>query len=87
MPEMDKTGPFGTGPIVRGAGPCDRGRAFKGHGAGFRWEGRIGRGFCQYPLPPDVEKELLEQRKGWLEAQIETINQRLKNLVESKDQE
>jgi len=85
MPEMDKTGPFGTGSIGKGAGPCNGGRAFRGHGAGFRREGRIGRGYCQYPLPPEVEKELLEQRKGWLEAQIETINQRLRNLAESND--
>ncbi|MEJ2125622.1 MAG: DUF5320 family protein [Alphaproteobacteria bacterium] len=54
MPAMDKTGPFGTGPVGRGMGPCQQENASpqgqwgggrgQGQGRGQNW-GRGGRGF------------------------------------------
>ncbi len=76
MPAMDGTGPNGGGPFGRGLGPCGGGQAGRGRGRGFRRAGWGDRLLSQM-LPPEEEKTLLEQRKGWLEEQLEAVNKRL----------
>ncbi len=84
MPGMDKTGPFGTGPIGRGMGPCGGGLASqrgnaRGMGRGFRLGG--GFGWRSTPVASaSEEKTLLEERKNWLKTQIETVERQLENL-------
>jgi hypothetical protein len=86
MPRMDATGPFGTGPIGRGMGPCGGRRDNFGRGQGFAREGGFW-GMAQAPLLSDNEKGYLEQRKGWLETQIAVISQRLQDLEKNKKEE
>ena len=83
MPGRDNTGPLGTGPIGKGFGPCGGGQARRGRGRGFsRGFGRgMGPGFA----PITGEKESLEQRKNWLENQLDAINQYLKELEDKKE--
>lgn len=78
MPGFDRTGPFGTGPIGRGRGPCGGGGAF---GRGRFW-GRGGFGWGYYPqeITPEDEKSYLENRKGWLESELEAIARKLTDL-------
>ncbi len=84
MPGMDKTGPFGTGPIGRGMGPCGGGFAHQrgggwGMGRGFRRGGGFGQ--RSTPLVSAVEeKTYLEERKNWLKTQIEAVDKQLENL-------
>ena len=84
MPGMDKTGPFGTGPMGRGMGPCGGGLASqRGNsremGRGFRRGG--GSGWRSTPVvSADEEKTLLEERKNWLKAQVEAVEKQLENL-------
>lgn len=87
MPGMDKTGPFGSGPIGRGLGPCGGGQAGWGRGRGLRRSGWPDWGIAPAPLSPDEEKKVLERRKGWLETQLAAINQRLQGLEKDKDTE
>jgi hypothetical protein len=78
---MDKTGPLGTGPMGRGMGPC------AGDATTKRWNGRgMGRGYRRgggfgwrstQLVTMDEEKAVLEERKSWLEFQVEAITQRL----------
>jgi hypothetical protein len=85
MPRMNRTGPFGTGPIERGMGPCGGGLAYQrgggwGVGSGFRRGG--GPGWCIAPtLSAEEEKALLEQRKSWLKTQLEEVEKQLENLI------
>lgn len=83
MPGRDNTGPLGTGSIGKGLGPCGGGQAGRGRGRGFsRGFGRgMGPGFA----PITGEKESLEQRKNWLENQLDAINQYLKELEDKKE--
>lgn len=83
MPGMDGTGPLGTGPIGRGLGPCGGGFAGRGWGRGFS-RGGFGWWPGQYAAPMTNEKEMLEQQRTWLDNQLNTINQRLKDLEENK---
>ena len=76
MPARDGTGPNGTGPYGRGLGPCGSGQAARGRGRGF-FGARPGWGFRQGEIPTADEKEILEQRKNWLQTQLDTINQTL----------
>jgi hypothetical protein len=84
MPGMDKTGPFGTGPMGRGMGPCGGGlasqRGFgRGMGRGFRRGG--GPGWCStLTISSEEEKALLEQQKSWLKSQVEAVEKQLENL-------
>ena len=77
MPGMDGSGPLGSGPIGRGSGPCGGGQSGWGAGRGLRRGG--GRGWNRMPAPlsPEDQKQLLERRKGWLEAELASIAQRL----------
>jgi hypothetical protein len=77
MPGMDKTGPFGTGPMGRGMGPCGGGLASqrgngRGMGRGFRRGGGFG-GRSTPIVSADEEKTLLEERKNCLKAQVEAV--------------
>lgn len=81
MPGMDKTGPFGTGSMGRGLGPCGGGQAGRGRGRGFSRRGN-GWGMGQAAAPITEEKAVLEQRKNWLENQLDEINQYLKEMEE-----
>ncbi len=87
MPRMDGSGPAGMGPTGRRMGPCSgqvpsdysSNQIGFGLGMGRRrgwWgRGRGGGGFFQpYPVSETQDKTFLEQRKGWLQSQIEWIN-------------
>ena len=84
MPGMNKTGPFGTGPVGRGMGPCGGGFASQrsggwGMGRGFRRGSGPGR--CSTPtISTEEEKALLDQRKSWLKTQVEAVEKQLENL-------
>ncbi len=84
MPRMDKTGPFGTGPMGRGMGPCGGGLASqRGNGRGMGRGFRRGGGFGGRSIPlvsADEEKTLLEERKNWLKTQIEAVDKQLESL-------
>jgi hypothetical protein len=80
MPGMDNTGPFGTGPVGRGLGRCGDIQAGRGRGRGFRRGGGAGWNMLPQTLSADDEQELLKQRKGWLEAQLAAITQRLQGF-------
>ncbi|MBN1537656.1 MAG: DUF5320 domain-containing protein [Anaerolineales bacterium] len=89
MPRMDGTGPFGTGPVGRGLGPCGGGRAgqfYRGWGGGFRRGGGFGWNAVNAPFWPD-DIQYLEQQKSWLESQLQAINTRIANLSQSSDSE
>lgn len=78
MPGFDGTGPFGTGPIGRGMGPCGGGQ-MRGRGRGF-FRGNFGWGMGQFTAPLPETKEVLERNKTWLEKQLAAISQRLQDL-------
>ncbi|NLI08667.1 MAG: DUF5320 domain-containing protein [Thermotogaceae bacterium] len=84
MPGMDKTGPFGTGPMGRGMGPCggglasQRGRG-RGMGRGFRHGGGCG-GRPTPVVSAEEEKTLLEEQRDWLKTQVEAVEKQLENL-------
>ena len=79
MPRMDNTGPFGTGPVGRGMGPCGNGQAGWSRGRGFR-RGGAGWGRMSTTLSTDEEKGVLEQQKSWLETQLAAITQKLQDF-------
>jgi len=87
MPGMDKTGPFGTGPMGRGMGPCGGGQTGRGRGHGFRRGGGAGWGMMPTTLSPDEEKSMLEQQKDWLETQLAAITQRLQGFEKTRESE
>lgn len=75
MPGFDKTGPMGTGPIGRGAGPCRGGSSSWGIRGGFR-QGR-GRGWFGnfFQLSAENDKAVLEEQKSFLQKQLDVINE------------
>lgn len=74
MPRLDKTGPYGQGPLTgRGFGPCCGGYG-KGMGPGF-W----GRRYVSRVEEKDILKEDIED----LEAELKAAKERLAE-VESK---
>ena len=89
MPGMDRTGPYGTGPMGRGMGPCGGGVASqrgngRGMGRGFRRGG--GFGWCSTPgVSTDEEKTHLEECKNWLKTQIEAVEKQLETLNKPED--
>lgn len=89
MPGMDGTGPYGTGPVGRGLGPCGggwAGRFSRGWGRGFGYGGWYGWNAMNMPSPVD-EIALLENQKKWLESQIEVINTRIASLSKNSESE
>ena len=89
MPRMDRTGPYGTGQMGRGMGPCGNGAAYqrgngRGMGRGF-WRGG---GFGWYSTPivsKEEEMTFLENRKNWLKTQIEALEKQLETLNKPQD--
>lgn len=89
MPFFDRTGPRGFGPMTgRGMGPCGgffgfgrRGFGGRGYGRGF---GRGGLGFYGNPQPltSSGEKELLEDYREDLQAELNAVEKELQNLEE-----
>ncbi len=79
MPNMDKTGPQGLGPMTgRGMGPCGGGMR-RGCGRGFG----MGRGFGyrrQVTLTKDEEKKILEADLKDIEVEKEAIQRKLKEM-------
>lgn len=80
MPQQDKTGPLGQGPLTgRGLGPCGTGA-----GAGIRRGfGRdMGQGFCPrgFTMLPQQVELTKEQEKKILETEKSDIEKRLKEL-------
>lgn len=86
MPRMDRTGPYGTGPVGRGLGPCGGGQAGWGGGRGFRQGYGAGWGMMPTTLSPVEEKGLLEQRKGWLETQLAATTERLQGFEKTNNE-
>lgn len=80
MPRFDGTGPMGTGSLGRGMGPCGQGQA-RGRGRGFG-RGNFGWGMGQFSAPQQETREVMEQRKTWLEKQLAAISQQLQDLNE-----
>ncbi len=78
MPRFDGTGPMGTGPIGRGMGPCGGSQA-RGRGRGFV-RGNFGWDMGQSTAPQPETKEVMEQRKAWLEKQLAAISQQLQDM-------
>lgn len=82
MPNRDKTGPSGQGPLTgRGMGPCGGGLR-RGMGRGF---GRFMGLRCRYwsnpvELTKEDEKKMLEQELKDIESDKEAITKRLKEL-------
>lgn len=74
MPRSDGTGPFGSGPLGRGMGPCGDGQGGWGRGRGF-FRGGYGWGIGRPSTFQPETKEEMEQRKTWLENQLEMIRQ------------
>lgn len=83
MPRMDGSGPTGRGPTGRRMGPCsgqtpaDFDQFGFGLGMGRRrgWGGRGRGGFFQpFPASEAQDNTFLEQRKSWLQSQIDWIN-------------
>ena len=74
MPNMDKTGPQGMGPLTgRGMGSCGNGMR-RGCGRGF------GRAKFFAGFTKDEEKKILEANLKELELEKETIQNRLKEI-------
>ncbi|WP_363324800.1 DUF5320 domain-containing protein [uncultured Anaerolinea sp.] len=89
MPGMDKTGPFGTGPVGREMGPCSGGVSFqqgkgRGMGRGFRRGGGFGR-FLPPIVSKEGEKDFLEKRKNWLKSQLEAVEKLLETINKSEN--
>ena len=80
MPRFDGTGPMGTGPIGRGMDPCGGGQS-RGRGRGFG-RGNFGWDMGQSTAPQPETKEVMEQRKTWLEKQLVAISQQLQDMDE-----
>ena len=79
MPQGDRTGPLGEGPLTgRGFGPCGRGLR-RGLGRGYRRFGFRAAGF-EPELSKEQEAKILEAEKAEMEAEIETIKKKLSEL-------
>jgi len=89
MPQGDRTGPNGEGPMTgRGLGPCARGQGFRrGSGRGFGRNFASGRflgarPIVQEPVELDAkqEKQILESELKEIEAEKVEIQKRLKEI-------
>lgn len=90
MPNRDRTGPRGQGPMTgRGLGPCGSGRAAPGYGRGAAY-GRgfgFGRGLALrqgygrgYGAFPAAQPSSSDQEKQILQQELEAIKNRLDQL-------
>lgn len=81
MPGMDRTGPFGTGPVGKGMGPCNGdviaswrrrgGRFSRGSGAGMS---------LRYCKVPEQERTSLEAWRDFLKLRLEWVEKRLETF-------
>jgi uncharacterized protein DUF5320 len=85
MPNFDKTGPQGNGPLTgRGKGYCNPGYAMGcGFGMGFGGRGRgfgMGRccGFNQLPVSSKLQKQDLKDYRDELKANRDYLDEELK---------
>lgn len=84
MPFFDGTGPRGGGPLTgRGMGPCGGffgfGRRGYGRGYGPRFSGFFGRG---RPFTKEDEKEILEEYRDDLKAELDLVEKELQDRQE-----
>jgi len=91
MPARDGTGPYGTGPVGRGLGPCGgNAQEFNqqfGMGLGNRWGRRFGnrqlwrsRRVSANVFTEDSEIQSLQNRQSWLQGQLALISRRIEEL-------
>lgn len=84
MPAMDRTGPFGTGPVGRGMGRCRGGEGAGQAQGGGRGRGRRGRGHGNgecfgggwsgtSPVTADDEAAQLEKRISALQTRVKAL--------------
>ncbi len=86
MPARDGTGPYGTGPVGRGLGPCGGSGQEPGNDQpfGMGMAHRRGRRF-QNRQPcwglrvytPEEEVRLLQNRQNWLKEQLDSITREI----------
>lgn len=89
MPARDGTGPYGTGPVGRGLGPCggiDQ-EPIYGQPYGMGMAYRRGRRFSNWQpgwgwraMPAVDEKQALQARQSWLKEQLDAITRRIEEL-------
>jgi hypothetical protein len=98
MPNRDRTGPEGEGPMTGwGAGDCAGqpttevagpmpGRHRVGPGGGRRWRrwAHYGPAPAWAPPTPEQETEALQARAEWLRGKLDAIDQRLGELKNSE---
>lgn len=83
MPNRDKTGPMGQGPVTgRGFGPCGKGL---GSGRGFGCGRGFGRGLGRYfgwnqPQTEAEQKQALVDYRKALEEELEDVKKEEKEL-------
>jgi hypothetical protein len=87
MPGRNGTGPMGYGPLTgRGLGPCGGKMAHRGNFYGRRMGGGFGRNFggAGYYSPANLtaeeQKELLGERKAYLESELNDLQKQLDEL-------
>lgn len=78
MPYFDGTGPFGTGPIGRGFGPCGRGlrRSLGAFGFGY--------GFRRRAWTQKDESAALDEEEKILEEELKAVREEKKALKGQK---
>jgi hypothetical protein len=87
MPYQDNTGPFGTGPVGKGMGPCgeniDRRDAPRWGGRGIHQRRRIVMSNVSHPVSSEQEAALLEERQIWLQNRLDFVTHHLEELRKS----
>ncbi len=89
MPARDGTGPFGTGPVGRGLGPC----AGNGQETGFdqpfgmgmahrrgRRHGSRGPRWGRNAWTDIDEQQALKNRQNWLKEQLDAVTHQIEEL-------
>ena len=84
MPDMDQTGPYGTGPMGRRMGHCGSGFASHHRGGFDMGRGAYRGGHRCWNFDPaasqEDEKALLEQEEKALRTRLETVQKLLERL-------
>ncbi len=90
MPARDGTGPFGTGPIGRGLGPCAGNAAEPGfdqpYGMGIayrrgRRRGNRGPRWGRNAWADIDEQQALKNQQNWLKEQLDAVTHRIEELT------
>ena len=83
MPNRDKTGPTGAGPLTgRGFGPCGGSRFNRGFGRGFGCGRGFGRGLGRYfgwnqPQSEEEQKQSLVDYQKALKEELEDVEKEI----------